>query len=118
MIALGKSLRPDDEQQVLAWCKGMARNVVAHFYRARRRRHKHLAEYARTLAASPRTAIPEDVVAAREIVDNLVSDLDRRSAELLRDRYILEETAQEIAKRTGVSAPAVRMKLMRLRRRR
>lgn len=118
LIALDKTRRPEDARQLMAWCKGLARNVVAHFYRTQLRRRKHLAEYALATATRRNVAVPEDVVAVRELVGNAVSSLDERSVELLRDRYVLEKTAVEIADRVGGSPAAIRMKLMRLRRRR
>ena len=58
---------------------------------------------------------PERAASAREIVKLLGDQLSADARELLLQRYVLEESTEEIASRLAQSPTAVRMRLMRLR---
>lgn len=96
------------------WCRALARSVIAHFHRARRRRSS-LHELLDEDRAGSRESTPEDRVVARNLLDGALRQVDSASVRLLMRRYVLEENAQEIAEGSDCSPDSVRMRLMRLR---
>lgn len=98
------------------WCRALARNVVAHFHRSRRRRNVlHVSFDEEVAPADSPEHTPEDTVVVRNLLKGALGDLDATSLRLLVRRYLLEESAEEIARDTDRSPDSVRMRLMRLR---
>lgn len=105
----------DDAGRFLAWSRGVARFVVA---RERRRRHRNGAELVPggALPETPDTTRdPERRADVSQRLGRAIDDLDHRSVELLVRRYLLEETAEELAAELSQTPSALRMRLMRLR---
>lgn len=91
--------------------------MLAHHFRAKRRRANLLTrvelEYARS-EESPGPD-PERAATARETLRILGSELDPSASELLLQRYFLGQSAEEIGQELEQSPTTVRMRLMRLR---
>jgi len=100
-----------------AWCRGIARNVLAHHFRKQRRQASLLnraePEGHMLLAQAPHD--PEHSVATRELLTHLFMDIDERSRRLMVERYLIGRSAEEIARQAEQSPTSVRMKLMRVR---
>jgi RNA polymerase sigma factor (sigma-70 family) len=108
--------RPADPLLFAEWCRTLARHVIAHFRRTRRRRKGLLSELGVARAnVSAWSRIPEDRALARELLDAALNGVDEESRRLIVLRYLYEENSTEIARRTQRSAASVRMRLMRLR---
>jgi RNA polymerase sigma-70 factor (ECF subfamily) len=107
---------PRDEACFQAWCRGLLRNSAAEHRRTAGRRPIELVglgidDYcARLTPVDPMLAFERRT----KLFDHLV-DLTPRSRQLLVRRYVLEQTATEIASDTQSSPAGVRMKLKRLR---
>lgn len=107
---------PRDEACFQAWCKGLLRNSAADHRRTVGRRPMEFVglgidDYGARLT-------PVDPMLASERRSKLVNhlgDLTPRSRQLLMRRYVLGQTATEIASDTNSSPAGVRMKLKRLR---
>lgn len=99
------------------WCRGIARNVLAHHFRTQRRQVALLSraepEGHTLLAQGPRD--PEHTFATRELLSRIFDHIDERSRGLMIERYLMGRSADEIAKKASQSPTAVRMKLMRVR---
>jgi RNA polymerase sigma-70 factor, ECF subfamily len=106
-----------DIERFPAWYRALARNVLAHHFRSERRRAGLLSRVELEAASSNTTHCldPERSVSAREILSTLATRLEPDARELLLQRYLLGESAQEIALRLEQSPSAVRVRLMRLR---
>jgi RNA polymerase sigma factor (sigma-70 family) len=104
---------PVEATNFAGWCRIVARNVIAHFHRSRQRRNNLLV--ALESSHPPLHGTPEDLAAARELVEGAFDGLDEQSRQLLVIRYVFEENAREIAERLRQSPASVRMRLMRLR---
>jgi RNA polymerase sigma factor (sigma-70 family) len=106
-----------DIEQFSAWYRALARNVLAHHFRARRRRADLISRVELEEASSNpiHGADPERSASAREILRTLDTRLKPRARELLLQRYLLGESPEEIALRREESAAVVRVRLMRLR---
>jgi RNA polymerase sigma factor (sigma-70 family) len=100
-----------------SWCRGIARNAVAHHFRKQRRQASLLnraePEGHTLLAQAPED--PERTFATRELLQQILADFDERSRRLLVERYFLGRSAEEIAEQVAQSPTAVRMRLMRVR---
>jgi RNA polymerase sigma factor (sigma-70 family) len=104
-----------DHEKFAVWCRGVARNVVAHQRRAEMRRRRRMESSKLEWGMPPDSCEdPEGYVMMREELVARVDGLDSGGRSLLRDRFILEETSAEIATRAHVSAAAVRMRIARL----
>jgi RNA polymerase sigma-70 factor (ECF subfamily) len=107
---------PRDEASFGAWCKGLLRNSAADQRRTQFRRPLELVglgidDYcARLTPVDPMLAFER-----RAKLVNHLGELTPRSRQLLLRRYVLEQTATEIASATKSSPAGVRMKLKRLR---
>jgi RNA polymerase sigma factor (sigma-70 family) len=99
------------------WCRGIARNVLAHYFRTQRRQAALLnraePEGHTLLAQAPRD--PEHTFATRELLARIFDNVDERSRRLMIERYLMGRSADEIAKQADQSPSSVRMKLMRVR---
>jgi RNA polymerase sigma factor (sigma-70 family) len=108
---------PATEQSFDSWCRGIARNAVAHHFRKQRRQASLLnrvePEGHRLLAQAPED--PERTFATRELLERTLATFDERSRRLLVERYFLGRSAEEIGEQVEQSPTAVRMRLMRAR---
>jgi len=106
---------PEDIAGFSAWSRGVARNVAAYELRARRRASQILPigdDLAQALDPEPD---PENSTAARTDLEQLAEHLDAGAIELLYRRYVLGESAKDLALELAQSPAALRMRLMRLR---
>lgn len=108
---------PEDVEQFAAWCRGLARHLLSHFYRTQRRRADLLTQvrWDNGRKFNVWAHDPEHLTATYEILNRALGRIDDRSIQLMVSRHLYGESAAEIAERTAQSPAAVRMKLMRLR---
>ena len=117
LVVLRHRSGPKDIARFNAWCHSLARHVLAHHFRSKRR-HASLLSRVELESAGFETSHrvdPERAASARELLGLLGKRLDPKARELLSQRYLLGESAEEIALRLEQSPTAVRMRLMRLR---
>lgn len=100
-----------------AWCHSLARNVMAHHFRTKRRRANLLSrvELESGWFEPNHRLDPERAASARQLLGMLEKRLEPAARELLSQRYLHGESTEEIAQRLEQSPTAVRMRLMRLR---
>ncbi len=113
---------PRDPAKFGPWCRGLVRNAV---FEQRRRRRGERGNISLDLDKPDDAREPEAIFGAEPDAENLVDlrqQLGRclhgtsQAAQLLLvRRYVLEETAADIASELGNSAVSVRMKLKRAR---
>ena len=115
LVVIGHQSGPKSLDRFPEWCRALARHMLAHHFRSKRRRERLLERVELEGIALCQRIDPERLASARELLDKLVVRLDPESTELLSQRYALGESAQEIARRLEQSPAAVRMRLMRLR---
>lgn len=117
ILLLGQLGAPPAGQSFAAWCRGIARNVLAHHFRSQRRQASLLnragPEGHTLLAQAPHD--PEHTFATRELLTRLFAGVDDSSRSLLVARYLMGHSAHEIAEQAEQSPTSVRMKLMRVR---
>jgi RNA polymerase sigma-70 factor, ECF subfamily len=108
---------PNDMELFSAWCHALARHVLAHHFRTKRRRAKLLSRVELESAGfeTSHRVDPERAASARELLGLLGKRLNPQAQALLSQRYLLGESTEEIALRLEQSPTAVRMRLMRLR---
>lgn len=108
---------PREKDLFSAWCHGLARHLLAHHFRAKRRRANLLSrfEFESTGVGAAHHVDPERSASARELLGRLDEQLDPQASELLKQRYLMGESTEEIALRLARSPTAIRMRLMRLR---
>lgn len=107
---------PDDPERYAAWARGVARHVIAHDWRMRRRAcAEQLFEEEMMVELAEPAADPEAHLDARAWVERIIDDLDSEALELLYRRYVLQESGKELADDHASSPAAMRMRLMRLR---
>lgn len=117
ILLLGQLGEPPAGQGFDAWCRGIARNVLAHHFRTQRRQLSLLNRAepeAHTLLAQP-PHDPEHTFATRELLTRIFAGVDEHSRRLLVARYLMGHSADEIAEQAEQSPTSVRMKLMRVR---
>jgi RNA polymerase sigma factor (sigma-70 family) len=106
---------PADMAGFSAWSRGVARNVAAYELRLRRR-SQHILPVGDDLAEAPDPGFdPENSAASRTKLERLAGHLDHSAVELLYRRYVLGESAKDLATELAQSPAALRMRLMRLR---
>ena len=117
LIVLRHRSGPKDIERFNAWCHSLARHVLAHHFRTKRRRANLLTrvELEGSAFETSHRVDPERAASARELLRLLGKRLDPKARELLSQRYLLGESTEEIALRLEQSPTAVRMRLMRLR---
>jgi RNA polymerase sigma factor (sigma-70 family) len=117
ILVLRHPQAPASEQSFDSWCRGIARNAVAHHFRKQRRQASLLnrlePEGHTLLAQAPED--PERTFATRELLEQTLANFDERSRRLLIERYFLGRSAEEIGEQVEQSPTAVRMRLMRAR---
>ena len=118
VVLLTRTEPPQDLQKFPAWCRGVARNVLLHLWRERRKtqpppsaRFMESVEMAYQEADSSE----EDLSLRRKALEDCLQKLPESSRNLLELRYVQREASQDIARTLGRSAPGVRMALMRVR---
>jgi RNA polymerase sigma-70 factor (ECF subfamily) len=118
LIVLRHRSGPSDAEQFSSWCRGLARNALAHHFRAKRRRADLLNKVeleGDDELMGRRVLDPERALSVREALGKVFERVDEKSERLILERYLLGQSAQEIAQRLAQSPTAVRMRLMRLR---
>jgi RNA polymerase sigma factor (sigma-70 family) len=117
LLVLRTRRSPDDDSCFVAWCKGLARNTLAHFYRGKLRRAV-LLDRAEPEAAALLGSLPEDPerqTLTRQQLERLFAETDESAVRLMLERYLLGKSAEEIAHRLAQSPASIRMRLMRIR---
>jgi RNA polymerase sigma-70 factor (ECF subfamily) len=109
---------PECEEKFDAWCRGIARNLALHYWRAKRVSHTTVdKKVLESIDTAFREAAEEsDSWAARRThLRECIAELPGDSRDVLKKRYWGGLKSVEIAERMRCSAEAVRMKLMRVR---
>ena len=107
---------PAEPDRFAAWSRGVARHVISHQWRLRRRALAQMPLEGELMdEISDVIADPEGHLDARVWMTRVMGDIDTDGLELLYRRYVLEETGKELADELSQSPAAVRMRLMRLR---
>lgn len=107
---------PTDPERYAAWGRGVVRHVLAHDWRTRRRAQSEQPFEEDLLdESSPPCVDTEAHLDARASVARIAVDLDCEGVVLLYRRYVLQETARDLADELAQSPAAMRMRLMRLR---
>jgi RNA polymerase sigma factor (sigma-70 family) len=103
---------PPDAERFVGWCCSVARHLALHRRRSDARAvalreclHDSLPVY---------DCDPERTLAVQNRIESGLDRLDDDALSLLWNRFVLEETAVEVASRLNISAMAVRMRLSRL----
>lgn len=115
---LAKAVPPRNPEDFPSWCRGIARNLVLHHWRSKRRGTSLLKE--RFLRAVE-TAYQESENEAdllnlkRRALNECLKKLPEPSRDLLEMRYVRGAPSHVIAERIRQSAAGVRMTLMRIR---
>lgn len=108
--------RRPPEVEPLAWLRGIARNLCNYYFRRQGRVSRLWEEIARALegAASPleQPATDDRLIAA---LGRCLEGLPARQREMLRWYYQDDQSAEEIGRRVGRSAGAIRVAMLRLR---
>jgi RNA polymerase sigma-70 factor, ECF subfamily len=107
---------PSDPRFFAAWCRGLVRHVVLeHRRRWRRDAIEDVGATAEEASISPDTQDTEHLVSLREQLMRIWDRASPAAQGLILRRYLLGESASDIASELGSSAVAVRMKLKRAR---
>lgn len=108
---------PENAEQFAAWCRGILRHTLADHFRAKSRRTDLVTQVELESAAFPagKSFDPERALATRQSLKRAFESVDERSHDLLLKRYLLGESAGEIAGDVAMSPGAVRVRLMRAR---
>jgi RNA polymerase sigma factor (sigma-70 family) len=107
---------PPDAPNFAGWCCGVARHLAAHRRRSRARGYERHVDAA-GLEDDPAVSSaddPEHAAIVRQELAARIDGLGTAAMTLLLDRFLLEETSSEIAKRKNVSCASVRMRVARL----
>jgi RNA polymerase sigma-70 factor (ECF subfamily) len=109
---------PTEPAQFAAWCRGVARNLVLHYWRSKRRSRLEVSErLLDALELAYRQVEPASDLASRRAaaLGDCLGQLPPRTRDLVRRRYFENQTSAEIAKALRRSAAAVRKMLERVR---
>jgi RNA polymerase sigma factor (sigma-70 family) len=117
LAVLQQANRPEDIVQFAAWCRGLARHLLYRYYRTKRRRANVLTQFGLDIGdlSGHVSHDPERHALTSEALDRVFDGVDDRSRQMILDRHLFGESAEEIAERMEQSSASVRMKLMRLR---
>jgi RNA polymerase sigma-70 factor (ECF subfamily) len=119
VVALTRADAPTDPAKFAAWCRGIARNLALHHWRAQRRRAAMPSEAVLALVeqAYAEADVHRDAwERRRRALARCFAKLGAHARELLGLRYVDELSADEIARRKRKTGVSIRMKLMRVRR--
>lgn len=109
---------PTDPSQFAAWCRGVARNLVLHHWRSKRRSRVEVSErWLDALDLAYRHVDPASDLACRRMaaLGECLGQLPPRTHDLVRRRYSDNQTSAEIGAALRRSAAAVRKMLERVR---
>ena len=113
---------PRDPEKFGPWCRGLVRNAALEMRRKRRSEGRHIAlelDPSDDAGGSEQMFVlghdAEALIGFRQLLARGLGRTSRAAQLLLVRRYVLEETAADIALEQGNSAVAVRMKLKRAR---
>ncbi len=107
---------PDEPERYSAWARGVARHVIAHDWRMRRRALAEQPLEAELLDEISDARVDHEAhLDARVWISRIADDIDSDGLELLFRRYVLQETGKDLADELAQSPAAIRMRLMRLR---
>jgi RNA polymerase sigma-70 factor (ECF subfamily) len=107
---------PADMQRFGPWCRSLVRRVLSERSRRAGRQQPLLSECDPEDEELASERLDSEALATlREQLQRLLMDTHPRMQRLLIQRYLLEETASEIARQSGTSPAAIRMRLQRLR---
>jgi len=108
LVVMNQRSSPRNEARFSSLCRGIARHLLLHRQRENnRRQHAGWAPTTGTLEAEP--------ITSQATVHELLEGMDDSSRSLLIGRVLMGESSRQVAGRLHVSAPAVRMRLKRLR---
>jgi len=108
LVVMNQRSSPRNEARFSSLCRGIARHLLLHRQRENnRRQHAGWAPTTGTLEADP--------ITSTATVHELLEGMDDTSRSLLIGRVLMGESSRQVAGRLHVSAPAVRMRLKRLR---
>ena len=106
---------PPDAEFFLGWCCVVARNLAAHKHRSEaRRRRETVAMHLGGPSYTMQRDDPEGSTIARNRLRTRLERVNSIAISLLRDRFVLEETSEEIAAHLHVSSACIRMRLARI----
>jgi RNA polymerase sigma factor (sigma-70 family) len=117
VVVLRHRATPLEAKAFAGWCYWVVHNLAAHSRRreARRRaRYQDDAELERRYASLGHESDPERAAESKQRLAAYVQRLDEAAQNLLFQRFVLEETSEEIATRMKVSPASVRMRISRL----
>jgi RNA polymerase sigma factor (sigma-70 family) len=117
IVVLAHNRGPPDAASFVGWCCGVGRNLAAHKRRSEMRRRRRVEDGANLEGGTEWTARqfdPEHNAIIRESLAMRLDGLNLVAVRLLRDRFVLEETSEEIAARSNVSSVSIRMRIARL----
>jgi RNA polymerase sigma-70 factor (ECF subfamily) len=109
---------PTDPTQFAAWCRGVARNLVLHYWRNKRRSRVDVSERlldALELAYQQADSSSDLARQRASALGECLGQLPPRARDLIRRRYFESETSAEIGAALRRSAAAVRKMLERIR---
>jgi len=106
---------PDNVEQFVSWCRGLAKHMLSHYYRTKRRRADLICNVHGDDIFDDWGSDPERLVSVSERLDRIFRNVDARSRQMIVCRHLYGDSAAEIAEWSAQSPAAVRMKLMRLR---
>jgi RNA polymerase sigma-70 factor, ECF subfamily len=113
---------PRELTKFAAWCRGLVRNAVFEQRRKERGRQRHITlDFEDNEGPSDHEELlgldsdVEGLIDCRKLLGRYLHKTPQATQVLLVRRYVLEETAADIASELGHSAVAVRMKLKRAR---
>jgi RNA polymerase sigma-70 factor (ECF subfamily) len=117
VVVLAKTDPPQEIQKFPAWCRGVARNVMLHHWRSRRKTLTPSARFleAVEMAYQEGDAREDEMNLRRRALEECLQRLPDSSRNLLELRYVQKAPSQEIARTLGRTATSVRMALVRVR---
>lgn len=113
-VRILSSPSPDEAGRFSSWSRGVARHVVSHELRRRRRRDAELQHDLEALETLDARDLEYSATLAQTL-SRAAGKLDSNALLLLIRRYVLEETPAELASELARTPAALRMQLMRLR---
>ena len=118
VVVLTRSEPPQDLSKFPAWCRGVARNVLLHHWRERRKTMTPpSAKFMESveLAYQEADGGEEELSLRRKALEECLKQLPESSRTLLEMRYVRQAPSDEVARTLGRSSAGVRMALMRVR---